>query len=296
MDILVLGGAGFIGRHLCAELDARGHGVSVLSRFPDPRVLPDDVDTFRGNVIQYESIAPVFNGRDAVANLVALSPMTRPKGKGGEQRHLTVHLDGTKNVLRAAEEHGVTRVLQQSAFGADPDGPTHYIRAKGRAEAATRESDCEWVITRPTIVFGDAGEFIPYVNMLTTPYVTGLPQGGELPRYQPIWVGDLAPLLADAVEDDRHTGETYELGGPEVLTLADVTREIYHTKNTPVEIVPVPMGLTNAVLTVTDAISRFPMGKDQYRSLWFDSTTDRNAIGAFDASVEELTTLREYLT
>ncbi len=293
-DILVLGGAGFIGRHLCAELDARSHDVSVLSRSPDPRVLPNGVDAHRGNVIQYESIAPAFDGRDAVVNLVALSPMSRPKG--GEKRHLEVHLDGTKNVLRAAEEHGVARVLQQSALGADANGPTHYIRAKGRAETATRDSDCEWVITRPAIVFGEAGEFVPYVKKVTTPYVTGLPNGGKRPRYQPIWVGDLAPLLADAVEEDRHTGETYELAGSEVLTLADATRQIYRAEGKSVEIVPVPMALTKAGLTVTDAIPGFPMGKDQYRSLQFDNTTDRNAIDAFDISVKELTTLREYVT
>lgn len=310
MDILVLGGDGFIGRHLCAELDERGHDVTELSRTADPDVLPDEVDTIRGNVIDYESIAPAFEGRDAVVNLVALSPMTRPKG--GEQRHLEVHLGGTKNVLRAAEEHGVARVLQQSALGADPNGPTHYLRAKGRAEAVTRDSDCRWVITRPSIVFGEAGHFLPYTKKVTTPYVTGLPGGGELPRYQPIWVGDLTPVLADAVEgtsrgdqkpeasddaveEDRHIGETYKLAGPEVLTMADVTRLIYRGEGKSVTIVPVPMALAKAGLTVTDEIPGAPVGKDQYRSLKFDNTTDQNAIDALGMSEEELTIVPEYL-
>lgn len=219
--------------------------------------------------------------------------MTRPNG--GEERHLEVHLGGTKNVLRAAEEHDVARVLQQSALGADPNGPTHYIRAKGQAEAVTRDSDCEWTITRPSIVFGAAGHFVPYTKTVTTPYVTGLPSGGKLPRYQPIWVGDLAPMLADAVEEDRHVGETYELAGPIVLTMADVTRLIYRAEGTSVTIVPVPMELAKAGLTIADAIPGAPMGKDQYWSLKFDNTTDQNAIDTFGVSDEDMATLREYL-
>lgn len=293
MNILVLGGDGFIGRHLCAELHERGHDVTELSRTANPNVLPDGVDTLRGNVTDYESIVSAFEGRDAVVNLVALSPMTRPNG--GEERHLEVHLGGTKHVLRAAEEHGVARVLQQSALGADPNGPTHYIRAKGQAEAVMRDSDREWTITRPSIVFGEAGHFVPYTKKVTTPYVTGLPGGGEFPWYQPIWVGDLAPMLADAVEEDRHVEETYELAGSEVLTMADVTRLIYRAESTSVTILPVPMALPKAGLAVADEIPGAPMGKDQYRSLKFDNTTDQNAIDSFGVSDEEMATLREYL-
>lgn len=293
MDILVLGGDGFIGRHLCAELDGRGHDVTELSREADPGVLPAEAETIRGNVTEYESIAPAFEGRDAVVNLVALSPMSRPKG--GEQRHLDVHLGGTENVLRAADEHDVDRVLQQSAIGADPNGPTHYTRAKGQAETAARTSNCEWVITRPSIVYGAAGHFIPYTKKVTTPFVTGLPGGGGLPRYQPIWVGDLGPMLADAIEEYRFVGGTYELAGPDELTLAEATRFIYRAENKPVTLVPIPMSLVKAGLTIADAIPGAPMGLDQYRSLKFDNTTQQNAAEAFGFSESQLMAFPKYL-
>ena len=139
MDVLVVGGSGFIGQHLCEELTERGHDVTALSRDPDPDDLPDGVETAMGDVTAYDSIAEHFEGKDAVVNLVALSPLFVPKG--GNERHREVHTGGTENCVRAAEAAGVDRFVQMSALGADPDGATHYIRAKGAAETVVRESE-----------------------------------------------------------------------------------------------------------------------------------------------------------
>ncbi|MFT4922916.1 MAG: hypothetical protein ACI8XM_002135, partial [Haloarculaceae archaeon] len=155
MNVLVVGGSGFIGQHLCGELDERGHDVTALSRDPDPADLPDGVETAMGDVTAYDSIEAHFEGQDAVIFLVALSPLFEPSG--GNQRHDEVHRGGTENCVRAADEHGVERFVQMSALGADPGGDTHYIRAKGRAEEIVRESSLDRVIFRPSIVFGDGG-------------------------------------------------------------------------------------------------------------------------------------------
>jgi NADH dehydrogenase len=277
-----------------------------------------------GDVTAYESIEGAFEGQDAVINLVALSPLFRPKG--GNDKHFEIHRDGTTNVVRAAEDHAVEKLVQMSALGADPEGDTAYIQSKGLAESIVRESDLEWVIFRPSVVFGDGGEFVSFTKKLAPPYLTPLPGGGKT-KFQPIWVGDLVPMLADALEgvdstaedeseaddegptpairrvegtdteaeSDPHVGETYQIGGPEALTLAEVAKLAHAVDHKPVDVVPVPMALTKIGLRIADFIPGAPMGSDQYRSLQFDNTTDDNDIAAFGVSIEELTTLAAYL-
>ncbi|SIR14651.1 NADH dehydrogenase [Haladaptatus litoreus] len=290
MRVLIVGGSGFVGTALTKELDARGHDVTVLARSPEEADLPAGVETVSGDVTDYDSIDGAFSEQDAVVNLVALSPLFQPSGPGHEE----IHLGGTKHVVRACEEHGVPKLVQMSALGADPDGQTAYIRTKGKAEEVVRDSSLDWVLVRPSVVFGDGGEFVSFTKFLTTPYVTGLPGGGKT-RFQPIWVGDLAPILADCVEDDSHVGQTVEIGGPEVLTLADVTKLAYRAEGKSVTILPIPMPLAGIGLSLADPLPFIPMGGDQYRSLKFDNTVAENDVSSFDRDPSDLRTLAEYL-
>jgi NADH dehydrogenase len=292
MNVLVVGGTGFIGTSLCRELKGRGHTVTALSRNPGGAGLPGGVNKAMGDVTEYDSIAGAFEGMDAVYNLVALSPLFKPSG--GDRMHDRIHRRGTEHVVRAAEEHGVDRLVQMSALGADPDGATAYIRSKGQAEDVVTESDLDYTVFRPSVVFGDGGEFVSFTKLLAPPYVSALPGGGKT-RFQPIWVDDLVPMLADAVDDEEHVGETYEIGGPEQLTLAEIARTIHRADGRSTTVVPVPMPLAKLGLSVGDVIPGFPMGKDQYRSLRFDNVTDDNDIDAFDVAAGDLTTLEAYL-
>jgi NADH dehydrogenase len=304
MNALVVGGTGFIGGHLCRELRDRGHDVTALSRSPERDSLPDGVETAMGDVTAYGSIEGAFEGQDVVVNLVALSPLFRPRG--GNETHYEIHRDGTGNVVEAAETHGVDRLLQMSALGADPGGETAYIRSKGQAEEIVRGSDPEWVIFRPSVVFGDDGEFIRYTKRLAPPYVTPLPGGGKT-RFQPIWVGDLVPMLAEAATadgGDPHAGETYEIGGPDVLTLAEIAKLAHAADGRPVGVVSIPMGIAGIGLksldlvpaSVLDAVPGVPrMGSDQYRSLRFDNTVDENDIDAFGLEERDLRSVSAYL-
>ncbi|WP_340097791.1 complex I NDUFA9 subunit family protein [Salinibaculum salinum] len=298
MDVLVAGGSGFLGQHLCTELDERGHDVTALSRDPDPAELPASVETAMGDVTAYDSIVDAFEGQDAVVNLVALSPLFEPKG--GNEMHDRVHRGGTENCVRAAEEHGIDRFVQLSALGADPDGPTHYIRAKGRAEEIVRDSSLDWVMFRPSVIFGEGGEFVSFTKRLKKLFAPGiplypLPGGGTKTRFQPIWVGDLVPMIADGLEDDDHVGQTYEIGGPEVLTLREITDLVYDASGKSITIVGLPMGLAGIGLKTLSVVPGFPMGGDQYRSLNFDNTTNDNDVDAFDVEPSEMTTLAAYL-
>ncbi|MFT4905075.1 MAG: hypothetical protein ACI8UR_001642 [Natronomonas sp.] len=337
MRILVVGGTGFIGEKLCRELFERGHEVTALARTPGEAELPGGIDRVMGDVTAYDSIEGAFEGQDIAVNLVALSPLFRPTG--GNEKHFEVHRDGTDNVVRAAEEHGVSKLVQMSALGADPSGTTAYIKSKGLAEVIVTESALDWTIFRPSVVFGDGGEFIPYTKQLATPYLTPLPGGGKT-KFQPIWVGDLVPMLADAAEgrahdeeetgaeadadaeldeeltpavrevsgedegDDPHVGQTYKIGGPEVVTLAEVATLAHGADGKPVDIISIPMPLAGIGLksldfvpeSLLDSLPGVPrMGSDQYRSLQFNNTTDDNDTDAFGYAEDDLTTLTEYL-
>ncbi len=294
MDVLAVGGTGFVGTHLCRELVSRGHDVTALSRSPDDA--PAGVETTTGDVTAYDSVEGAFEGRDAVVNLVALSPLFKPDG--GDEMHDRVHRRGTEHCVRAAETHDVERLVQLSALGADPAGATAYVRAKGRAEEAVRGSDLDWTIFRPSVVFGEGGAFVSFTKRLKGMFAPGvpvypLPGGGET-RFQPIWVGDLVPMVAAALEGG-HEDETYELGGPETLTLREVVELVYESAGESVTVVGLPMALAGVGLSVMDAVPGAPMGRDQYRSLKFDNTTSENEVGAFGVSRSDLRSFSSYL-
>jgi len=295
MKVLVAGGTGFIGSYLCRALADGGHEVTALSRSAEDA--PEGVASAAGDVTDYDSIADAVAGQDVVVNLVALSPLFEPKG--GNVMHDRIHRGGTENLVRAAEEGNVEGFLQLSALGADPDGDTAYIRAKGQAEAIVRESGLDWTIVRPSVVFGEGGEFVSFTKRLKGMFAPGVPlyplPGGGKTRFQPIHVEDLVPMLVAAVEDDEHVGETYEVGGPETLTLRQVTDLVYAAERKDVTIVPLPMPLAKIGLSVLGAIPGFPMGPDQYRSLRFDNTTADNDAAAFGVDESELTTLAAHL-
>jgi len=292
MDVLVIGGTGFIGTALCEELVDRGHEVTALSRNAETADLPEGVEPSDGDVTDYESTEGAFEGQDAAVNLVALSPLFKPKG--GEDEQFRVHVGGTENVVRAAKEHDVRRLIQQSSLGAGPEAPTHHLRAKGEGEQIVDESTLDWTIFRPSIVFGDGDELYSFTKLLTTPYVTGLPDGGDIP-FQPILVGDFVPLVADAIEDDAHVGEIYEIGGPEVLTLADITRLIYRSEGKSVTILPIPRLLASVGGAVADPLPVIPFGRDQIAALNVDNTVADNDVRAFGVDPADLRTFREYL-
>ncbi len=288
MDVLVVGGTGFIGTPLCMELDDRGHDVTALSRTPTDSRLPDRIETIAGDATDEETMQAAAAGRDVIVNLVALSPLFEPP-EG--LTHYSVHLGATETAVGAAIEQNVDRFVQMSALGADPEGATEYLKAKGLAEQVVRDTELAWTIFRPSVVFGDGGEFVPFLRRVTWGPIKPLPGGGKT-RFQPIWVQDLVEMLATATVEPGHENACYELGGPEVYSLAALTRLLHDNRGT---IVPIPMELVRAGATIAEALPGVPFGPDQARALQSDNVATSNDVTAFDQVPEDLRSLSEYL-
>lgn len=299
MRVLVAGGTGFIGTELCEALAEAGHEVTALSRSPHDGGLPTGVASISADVTDPDDLAGPLSDHHAVVNLVALSPLFKQPRSDAHDR---VHRQGTEHLLAAAREAEVERFVQMSALGADPEGTTAYLRAKGRAEAALRGSDLASTIVRPSVVFGEGGEFLrfarwvsfpPFTDRLLWPHVTPLP--GAKSRFQPIWVGDLRELLVEAVTGEGHDGETYELGGPEVYTLAKIVRLLHRSEGKPARLLPVPNAMAKVGLGVGGAVPGFPLGADQGRSLDLDNVPESNDVTALGRPIAELRRLPEFL-
>lgn len=285
MNVLVAGGSGFVGRSLCRVLLDRGHGVTALSRSPITDGLPDGVETRAADITSDTLTGPVAD-HDAVVNLVALPAHVQPS----EQSHEVTHVQGTRRLIEASERAGIERFVQMSALGVDSGIETAYFDAKRRAEQTVRESSLSWVIYRPSVVFGDGCGFLSFLERWLPPVVAPFPGGGEM-QIQPIWVEDLAPMLADGVEEKRHVGNAYELGGPEALSLAAVIELVCPDRT----VLSVPMPVAKAGLSVAELFPDIPLGHDQFRVLAHDNTVESNDVVAFRMAESDLRTLSAHL-
>lgn len=299
MHVLIAGGTGFIGQALCEALVGRDIDVTAMARSRPDGPLSDGVEVVTGDVRDPDEVAAAVEGHDAVVNLVSLSPLFKaPRGTS----HDEVHRLGTQHLVNAAEEHGVDRFIQMSALGADPEASTAYLRAKGQAETIVRDSELDWTIIRPSVVFGDGSEFVsfnrwvafpPMLDRLWWPYISPLPGAGA--RFEPIWIDDLTGILADIIEEDGHAGATYEFGGPERLTLAEIVRAIHRAEGKRGRIIPIPTGLAKVPLAIGEYLPGFPLGIDQGRSLDIDNVTSTNDVDEFGHDPADLRTLGDYL-
>jgi len=284
VNVLVAGGTGFVGRSLCRVLVDRGHDVTALSRTPTAATLPDGVGIVAADVTG-DDLTDAVAGQDAVVNLVALPAHVQPR----QQTHETAHVLGTERLLRASEEAGGDRFVQLSALGVESGVETAYFEAKRRAERAVRASSLSWVIYRPSIVFGEGCGFFEFLETWLPPGVAPFPAGET--RVQPIWVEDLAPMVADGVGERRHVGNTYRLGGPEVLAIRQLLELVCPDRR----VVSVPMALAEAGLSVADLFPDLPFGSDQFRVLAHDNTVESNDVVAFRVTEADLTSLSAYI-
>lgn len=218
---LVLGGTGFVGRHVCARLSRLGHTLTVPTRrlaSARPIQTIPGVHVVQADVHDPAQLKRLVQGQHQVINLVAIL-------HGSPQAFDQVHVRLPQHLARACAEAGVRHVVHISALGADVNAASHYQQSKGRGEQVLREicatHALACTVLRPSVIFGLDDQFINLFAKLQA-VLPIMPLAGAHTRFQPVWVQDVAQAIVQACTHTDTAGHTYELCGPDVLTLQEL--------------------------------------------------------------------------
>jgi uncharacterized protein YbjT (DUF2867 family)/membrane protease YdiL (CAAX protease family) len=237
--VAVIGGTGFLGRHVVPALRAGDREVRVLSRRTGCDARRIDPDALRGC--------------DAVVNLAGI------KREDGEQTFQAVHVDLVARILEAMKAAGVKRLVHISVVVARPDADLPYHDTKWKGEELIRASGLEWTILRPGVIYGAGDDLLGHLaKMINAAPVFPIVNDGSAPM-MPIHAGDVAAGVAAALERPASAGKTYDLVGPDRMTLRDVVRTTAAALGRPVWIVPTPAGLMRGPVRIMEATMKQPL-------------------------------------
>jgi NADH dehydrogenase len=220
--VTVFGGTGFIGRHTVRALAKAGKRIRVAVRYPHqgfflpPNGSVGQIVLVKCNVREAEQVEAAVRGADAVVNLTGVLHSR------GEQSFEGIHVEAADNIAKAASVAGARTLVHLSAIGADRDSESDYAASKAEGEARVREAFPGAAIVRPSLVFGPEDDFFNRFAALAR-FLPVLPLiGGGHTKFQPVFVGDVAAVVAKLAQDSLLGGKTYELGGPTVYTFKEL--------------------------------------------------------------------------
>jgi uncharacterized protein YbjT (DUF2867 family) len=240
--VTVFGGSGFLGRNVVRALCKRDYRVRVAVRRPElaghlqPVGKVGQIHAVQANLRYPASVEAAMRDSQVAINLVGILT------EGGAQTFDAVQAKGAETVAKAASAVGA-RMVQVSAIGADENSPSRYARAKAAGEKAVLAAVPSATILRPSLMFGPEDQFTNRFAALAriSPFLPLI--GGGVTRLQPVYVGDVATAVADAVDGKAREGATYELGGPEVLTMRQIMEMILRITDRRRMLVSLPFGL-----------------------------------------------------
>ena len=279
--ILLTGATGFVGGHVLRALRASGRDVRCLVRNPSKAGL--DGDVVQGDMTDAASLKRAVEGVDTVVHLVAIR-------QGSDEKFERIMVEGTRDLLSAAQEAGVGRFVHMSALGTSEESKdlVPYYHAKWEMEQAVHGSEIPSVIFRPSFVFGEDGGILPTFAKLArfTPVTPIIGSGGQ--QIQPIWADDVAAYLAKAVDLDSAANRTFELGGPEAVTWNEFWERLKAARGISRPSVHMPMGLMRLNALVTERLpGDIPLTRDLLKMLEAGDNvvTDSNAADIFGISL-----------
>ncbi|MGE4221183.1 MAG: complex I NDUFA9 subunit family protein [Alphaproteobacteria bacterium] len=283
--ITVFGGSGFIGRQVVQRLAARGAQVRVAVRRPDSALFlkpmgdVGQVTPVQANIRNADSVRAAVAGATGVVNLVGvLAP-------SGRQNFETIHAQGAALIADAARTAGAKRVVHVSALGAAAESPSAYARSKAAGEATMRKAFPDATVLRPSVVFGPQdgffsrfaamAQFMPALPVLGTApdlidgRIEWLGEGG--PKFQPVYVGDVADAVLCGLYDPATAGKTYELGGPTVYSFKLIMEMVLRYTGRRRLLVPVPFWAASLLGTILGVLPGAPLTRDQVKLLRRDN-------------------------
>ncbi|CAN5579444.1 complex I NDUFA9 subunit family protein [soil metagenome] len=277
--VLIAGGTGFLGEAVRNDLREAGYNVRLLVRSSRDAETYQDLgfETALGDVVDPQSLVIAMDSVDCVINLVAIIK------ESGEATFERINFQGSVNLVNAARQASVHRLIKMSALGAGnlPDFP--YFYTKWRAETYVQDHIPNWTIMRPSIIFGPSSEghyqFVAQLaDLLRSAPVTPVAGDGRS-LFQPIHTLDVAAAFTRAVEDESTFGQIYDLAGPEVLTYREILDEVARTLDIKKPSINVPVPLIRLGISIMNPLPFIepPVTHGQLDMLQIDNTTNDNA-------------------
>ena len=274
--VTVFGGGGFIGRYVCEFLLKAGLRVRVAERHPrrsyflQPLARVGQLDLVYCDIRNSDSVAAAVEGAAAVVNLVGIL----------DGNFEALHADGAGTIAAEARRAGAAALAHVSAIGADPKSRSRYGASKAAGEARVRSAFREATIIRPSLVFGSedhlTNRFASLMSRLPI-----YPVIAPRTRFQPVFVRDLAEAIAAAaLRPGGHAGKTYEIAGPEVMTMRALTERIAEMAGLSPRLIDLPDVAANA-LSYLGFLPGAPLTRDQWLMLQSDNVAPKKTAGLF---------------
>lgn len=280
-NALVLGGTGFVGRHVCEKLQRAGWSVTVPTRravnAASVQHLPR-LTVIEADVHEQAALARLLPGHDAVVNLVAIL-------HGSETAFERTHVELPRKIAAACLASGVHRLVHVSALGVAEDGPAKYQRSKARGEALLRAAGLDLTVLRPSVIFGAGDRFLNLFAQLQAVFPV-MPLAGASARFQPVWVEDVASAVVACLQNPASAGHTYDCAGPDVLTLADLVRlaGLHGSRARPV--LPLPMAVGRLQALMMELLPGGPlMSRDNLDAMRVDNVATGQNSGLADLGI-----------
>ncbi len=272
--VCVLGGTGFVGRHLTSRLADEGYQVTVLSRRPqrhrDLLVLPT-LRLVQADVHDPDQLRTHLQGCHVAVNLVGILNEKGHKGEGFRQ----VHVELARKLMQACAETGVARLLHMSALNADAaSGPSLYLRTKGEAENLVLTFSggiTQATSFRPSVIFGPEDSFLNRFAQLLKWSPGVFPLACPDTRFAPVYVGDVVERFVDAIDDRSTLGRRYDLCGPHDYTLKQLVQYVARLTGRRRWIMGLPDWASRLQALILEYVPGKPFSLDNYRSLTRDS-------------------------
>ena len=275
--ITIIGGSGFLGRHIVRALARRGYRVRVACRRPDlaghlqPLGNTGQIMTVQANVRYPASLAAACEGAYAVINLTGVLY------SAGAQSFDAVHSFGAEASAKAARAAKARLFIQMSAIGADANSSAAYARSKAEGEARARAAFPGAIVLRPSIVFGPEDSFFNrFAAMARVAPFLPLIGGGET-KFAPVFAGDVAEAVVRLVDKGEADGQTYELGGPEVLSFRQLLQFTLDTIGRNRLLLSLPWGVAKLQAALMGLLPRPPLTMDQVELLKSDNVVSAEA-------------------
>ena len=283
--VTVFGGAGFVGRYIVRHLVRTGAAVRVAGRHPERGLFlktmaeVGQISLVHANLLDESSVVEATKGAVSVVNTVGIL------FERGRQRFDEIHVEGVKRIAAAAKVNGVDRVIHISAIGACQGSSARYARSKAAGEVAMREMFPGATILRPSVVFGPEDDFFNrFANLARIFPVMPLLEGDT--KFQPIYVSDLAKAVVAALNSPGSSGETFELGGPEVYRFREIMELVFKHIGRKRMLLPLPSSVIAPLVGVLECFPKPPLTRDQLRLMQNDNIVGKNVKTILDLGIQ----------